>query len=157
MKCTRKHLIPVAFTALVFVAPGCGTTHRIGNRSPSFSEEQRQSTPFLERADYPERLSLVMRDALVSHRFSTPWIVVRDPDASLWFVAERFQSEHQFDRISVHVSAGEHVTANITPYQFGPSDWAILGPLFADFRPEAELIAGEITRKLSSTKNEARR
>ena len=157
MKGPRKHLIPVAFTALVLIAPGCGTAPRIGSRSPAFSEEQRQSTPFLERADYPERLGLVMRDALASHRFSTPWIVVRGSDASLWFVAERFQSEHQFDRINVHVIAGEHVTATITPYQFGPSDWAILGPLFADFRPEAELIAGEITRKLRSEKNAARR
>jgi hypothetical protein len=156
MKGPRKHLIPVAFTALVLIAPGCGTAARIGSRSPAFSEEQRQSTPFLERADYPERLGLVMRDALASHRFSTPWIVVRGSDASLWFVAERFQWEHQFDRINVHVTAGEHVTATITPYQFGPSDWAILGPLFADFRPEAELIAGEITRKLSSEKNAAR-
>jgi len=157
MKGLRKYLSPVAFTALILVAPGCGTAHRIGSRSPSFSEEQRQSTPFLDRADYPERLGLVMRDALASHRFSTPWIVVRGSDGSLWFVAERFQSEHQFDRINVHVTAGEHVTASITPYQFGPSDWAILGPLFADLRPGAELIAAEITRKLSSEKNAARR
>jgi hypothetical protein len=157
MKGLRKYLIPVASTALVLIAPGCGMAHRVGSRSASFSEEQRQSTPFLERADYPERLGLVMRDALASHRFSTPWIVVRGSDASLWFVAERFQSEHQFDRINVHVTAGEHVTASIMPYQFGPSDWAILGPLFADFRPEAELIAGEIASKLSDDKNTVRR
>jgi hypothetical protein len=157
MKELCTYLTGVALTALVLVAPGCGTAHRVGSRSPSSSEEQRQSTPFLDSADYPERLGVVMRDALASHRFSTPWIVVRGSDGSLWFVAERFQSEHEFDRINVHVTAGEHLTASITPYHFGPSDWAILGPLFADCRPEAELIAKEITRKLSSEKNAARR
>ena len=153
MKDPHKHLIQVAFTALVLVAPGCGTAHRIGSPSPSFSEEPRQSTPFLEKADYPERLGLVMRDALASHRFSIPCIVVRGSDASLWFVAERFQSERRFDRIGVHVTRDEHVTASITPYQFGPSDWAILGTFFADLRPEAELIAGEIASKLSDKEN----
>ena len=156
MKGLRKYLIPVASTALVLAAPGCGTAHRVGSRSASCSEEQRQSTSFLERAGYPERLGLVMRDALARYRFS-PWIVVRGSDASLWFVAERFQSEQRFDRINVHVTTGEHVTASIMPYQFGPSDWAILGPLFADFRPEAEFIAGEIASKLSDDKNAIKR
>jgi hypothetical protein len=157
MKELCPYLTGVALTALVLAAPGCGTPHRTGSRPGSFGEEQRQSTPFLGREDYSDRLGLVMRDALASHRFSIPWIVVRGSDASLWFVAERFQSERRFDRIDVHVTRDEHVTASITPYQFGPSDWAILGPLFADFRPEAELIAGEITRKLSSEKKAARR
>ncbi len=142
--------------ALVLAAPGCGTPHRIGGRPGSFGEEQGQSTPFLGRADYSDRLGLVMRDALASHRFSIPWIVVRGSDASLWFVAERFQSEHRFDRIQVHVTHDEHVTASITPYQFGPSDWAILGTLFVDSRPEADLIAGEIAKKLSDDKTAVR-
>jgi hypothetical protein len=97
-----------------------------------------------------------MHDALESHRFSIPWVVVRGSEASLWFVAERFQSERRFDRIDLCVTQDEHVTASITPYQFGPSEWAILGPLFADFRPEAELIVGEIGKKLSNDKNAAR-
>ncbi len=97
-----------------------------------------------------------MKDTLASHRFSHPWIVVRGSDASLWFVAERFQTEHRFDRIHVRVTQDEHVTASITPYQFGPSDWAILGTLFADFRPEAELIAGEIAKQLNDDKNAVR-
>jgi hypothetical protein len=156
MKELYSYLSGVALTALVFVAPGCGTVHRVGSRSPSSSEGQRQSTPFLESADYPEHLGVVVRDALASHRFSIPPIVVRGSDASLWFVAERLQSDHQFDRLNVHVTAGAHVTASITPYQFGPSDWAILGPLFADCRPEAELIAREITGKLRSEKDAAR-
>jgi hypothetical protein len=90
-----------------------------------------------------------MHDALTNHQFSIPWIAVRASDGSLWFVAERFQTEHRFDRLKVQVMPDEHVTASITTYQFGPSDWAILGKLFADFRPEAELIAREVARKLS--------
>ena len=124
---------------------------------PSASVGQEQVTPFLGRDDYSDRVGLVMHDALASHRFSTAWSVVRGSDASLWFVAERFQSENRFDRINVRVTQDEHVTASITPYQFGPSDWAILGTFFADFPPEeAELIAEEIAKKLSNDKNAAR-
>jgi len=49
------------------------------------------------------------------------------------------------------VAPDEHLTASITPYQFGPSDWAILGPLFADLRPEAELISREISSELRAS------
>jgi hypothetical protein len=153
----RPYLTSVALTALVLAAPGCGTPQQIGSSPASFSEKRRSSTPFVDRGDYSDRIGLAMRDALASHRFVNPWIVVRGSDKSLWFVADRFESEHRFDRVRVHVTVDEHVTASITPYQFGPSDWAILGPLFADCRPEAELIAGEITRKLRSEKNAARR
>jgi hypothetical protein len=90
-----------------------------------------------------------MRDALAAHRFSIPWIAFRGSDASLWFVADRFQSEHRFDRLEVHVERDEHVAASITAYQFGPSDWAILGTRFADFRSEAELIGAEIGSRLA--------
>jgi hypothetical protein len=119
MKELRPYLTGVALTALVFSAPGCGTHHRIGSRPGSFGEEQRQSTPFLDREDYSDRLGLVMRGAFANHRFSVPWIVVRGSDSSLWFVAERFQAEYRFDRIEVQVTQDEHVTASITPYQFG--------------------------------------
>jgi len=54
------------------------------------------------------------------------------------------------------VTLDERVTATITPYQFVASDWAILGRLFVDSRPEAELIAGEIARKLARDNNAAR-
>ena len=98
-----------------------------------------------------------MRDVLATHRFSIPWIALRSSDASLWFVADRFQSEHRFDRIQVHVRHDERVTASITAYQFGPSDWAILGRLFADFRSEAESIAGEIASRLGDNKGAVQR
>ena len=122
-----------------------------------FGGEQGQGTPFLARAEYPDRLGRVMRDALVSHRFSIPWIVVRGTDGSFWFVAERFQSELRFDRINVNVTADERVTACITPYQYVASDWAILGRLFTDFGREAELIAREIASKLSEDKQASKR
>lgn len=111
-----------------------------------------QSTPFLEKDQYPDRLGLAIDDSLRRHRFTHPWIVVSGPDGSVWFAAERFYSEDRFDRIYVRVTPDEHLTASITPYQFYGSDWAILGALFADFRPEAELMSGEIASKLRATK-----
>ena len=121
----------------------------LGLVTPAAGRDKRHSSPFLDRADYSNRLGVVMRDALASHRFLIPWIVVRGSDGSLWFVAERFRSERRFDRIEVQVTPDEHVTASITPYQFGPGEWAILGKLFVDFRPEAEVIGREIASKLS--------
>ena len=151
MKDLRPYLASVALTALVLAAPGCGTPQRIEGSPASFSEQQRSSIPLVDRGDYSERIGLAMRDALASHRFVNPWIVVRGTDGSLWIVADRFESQHRFDRVRVQVAADEHVTATITPYQFGPSDWAILGGAFADLSPEAKLIAGEIAGKLSGS------
>lgn len=119
-------------------------------------KEKRELTPFLDRPAYSDRLDRVMHDALANHRFSIPWIAVRGSDGSLWFTTERFQSAHRFDRIKVQVTPDEHVTASITPYQFGPSDWAILGKSFVDFRPEAELIAKELASKLNDNKDKGR-
>jgi hypothetical protein len=89
-----------------------------------------------------------MQEVLADHRFSLPWIVVRGSDSSTWFVAERFESARRFNRVSVHVTPDERVVASITAYQLGPTDWAILGSLFADFSPEARSIAAEIAKKL---------
>jgi hypothetical protein len=146
------YLVAVALVGLVLATGGCGTPHRAGDRLTPFGGEQGQVTPFLARADYSDRLGRVMRDVLVSHRFSIPWLVVRGTDGSLWFVAERLQSELRFDRINVNVTADERVAATITPYQYVASDWAILGRLVADFGPEAELIAREIASKLNEDK-----
>jgi hypothetical protein len=149
IKDLRPFLTSVALTALVLAALGSGTPQGIGSLPTSFSEKQRSSTPFVDRGDYSERVGLAMRDALAGHRFVNPWIVVRGSDEALWFVADRFESEHRFDRVKVCVTLNQHVTATITAYLFGPSDWAILGAAFSGFRPEAKLIAGEIAGKLS--------
>ena len=142
-----KAFVPI----LTVVLLGACSSVTTQPRTNTGSEKQPQATPFLDVADYTNRIGLVMRDALASHRFVKPWIVVRGSDESLWFVADRFESEHRFDRVRVQVAADEHVAATITPYQFGPSDWAILGRAFADFSPEAKLIAGEIAGKLSGS------
>jgi hypothetical protein len=142
-----KALVAILMTVLL----GACSSVTTQPRTNTVSEELRPTSPFLDAADYSNRIGLVMHDALASHRFVNPWIVVRGSDESLWFVADRFESEHRFDRVRVQVTADEHVTAIITPYQFGPSDWAILGRAFADFRPEAKLIAGEIAAKLSGS------
>ena len=153
MKALRQYFALLALTPLVLAVPGCGTPRESGTRPASFGNEQHQSVVFLDRSEYSDRLGLVMRDALTGHGFSIPWIAVKGSGGSLWFVAERFQSEHRFDRINVNVTPDERVTASITPYQFVGSDWAILGRLFVDSRPEAELIAGEIASKLGRDKN----
>ena len=151
------YLAAVALAGLLLATGGCRTPHRPEDRLTPVGDEQGQATPFLAQADYSDRLGRVMRDVLVSHRFSIPWIVVRGTDGSLWFVAERFQSELRFDRINVNVTADERVTASMTAYQYVASDWAILGRLFADFGPEAELIAREIASKLSDDKQASKR
>ena len=97
----------------------------------------------------PGSLRLVIQEVLADRRFSLPWIAVRRPDSSTWFVAERFESAQRFDRVCVDVTAEEAVTANITAYEFVLSDWAILGKLFVDFDPEARTVAAEIAKKLN--------
>jgi len=142
-----KAFVPI----LTVVLLGACSSVTTQPRTNTGSEKQRRATPFLDVADYTNRIGLVMRDVLASHRFVNPWIVVRGTDGSLWFVADRFESQHRFDRVRVQLSVDEQVAATITPYQYGPSDWAILGSAFADFSPEAKLIAGEIAGKLSGS------
>jgi hypothetical protein len=154
-KFMRAH-INIVFITLALLVSSCASPpalNPLGSPSGLSGEEQGPPTPFLERPDYSERIGIAVSDVLDRHRFSIPWIVVRGSDKSLWFVAERFQSEHRFDRIQVRVAPEEHPTASIACYQFGPSAWAILGTLFADPRPEAELIGREIAAKLSDNRN----
>jgi hypothetical protein len=142
----------IGITAMTFVmltAAGCGTPAATGRPHTSFTGDKEVSSPFLQREDYTDRLGLALQDVLSNHRFSIPWVVVRGSESSTWFVAERFESSHRFDRVYVHVMSDERVTTSITAYQFGPSDWAILGRLFVDVGPEAKVIAAEITKKLS--------
>jgi hypothetical protein len=141
----------VAATALAAFASLWFVIH-----SSAHDKRRIASPPFLDKSAYSDRLGRVMHDTLANHRFSIPWIAVRAADGSLWFVAERFQSERRLDRIKVQVTPDENVTASITPYQFGPSDWAILGKLLADFRPEAELVARELASKLNDNKKKVR-
>ena len=150
MRKLRIQLV-LTVTGIAMVISGCQSP-QVTPRAGAAVVSGQQSTPFLERDQYPDRLGLAIDDSLRRHRFTRPWIVVRGPDGSVWFAAERFHSEDRFDRIYVRVAPDEHLTASITPYQFGPSDWAILGALFADFRPEAELISREINSKLRATK-----
>ena len=90
-----------------------------------------------------------MQKVLDDHGFSLPWIAAQGADSSIWFVAERFKSTHEFQRLYIQVMSTGEVTASITAYQFGPSDWVILGSLFAHhFDPEARSIAAEISRQL---------
>ena len=140
-----------ATTVLIWAVSGGETPKPVGSTKSSIAERQPRATPFLSDDDCPERLGWLMSDVLAKRRFSIPWIAVRGPDASLWFISERFQSEHQFDRIYVQVTPDEQVTARITGYQRVGSSWAILGKLFVDFRPEADSISEEISKALAGT------
>jgi hypothetical protein len=112
---------------------------------------KRARFPFLDPEQYSHQLGLDIDDALRTHGFTRPWIVVKGSNEAVWFVAERFDSEQKFDRLYVRVTPEGNVTASITPYQFYASDWAILGKLLVGdtYRLEAESIAGEITQKLN--------
>ena len=48
------------------------------------------------------------------------------------------------------------MTANITAYRYGPSDWATLGKLFVDYGPNADAIAAEIANMLNEGKHAVR-
>ena len=140
----------IALTATSFTllaAAGCRTAAPTNIDRRAFTDES--EIPFLQRGDYPERLGVAVQGVLNDHGFSLPWIALRGPYSSVCFVAERFKSTRRFDRVYVRVTSAGGVRAAITAYQFGPSDWAILGRLFADFGPEANSIATEITKKLN--------
>jgi len=141
----RPSVVLVAGTLLTLAFAGCQAPLQTERRT---SSAKSQPTLFLEPNDYPAGLGLSVQEVLANHRFSVPPVVLREPDDSFWFVSERFESLHRFDRIHLHVASGGGVAASITAYQFGPSDWAILGKLFADFQPEADSIAAELTREL---------
>ena len=128
---------------------GCGTMRDSAAPTAPAIQAGKMETPFLERGDYPEQLGVSVQEIFAAHQFLQPWIAVRAPDFSRWFVAKRSASSQRFDRLYVRITPQQKVTASITPYQFGPSDWATLGRLFVDFRPEAESVAAEISKRLS--------
>jgi hypothetical protein len=149
--------IATAVVALLLLVCGCKTA----SEDPHLQTAKATSSPFLSRRDYSETLGLTLHDVLARHRFTLPWTVVRGPDSAIWFVAERFEDNHRFDRLFIRNDGVERVTASITPYVQGPSDWAILGKLFNDRGPqatetEAESIAAEIRGQLSGKTGPAR-
>jgi hypothetical protein len=150
MKTIRADLLVLVTAALPLVISGCGTPQAAPQRKAPLADAEQRSSPFLNREEYPVRVGRTVGEALRSHRFTIPWIVVRGADGATWFVAERFHAEDRFQRIYVRVAPEEKVTASITAYQnFG--DWAALGRKFApDYRPEAESIASQIGESLRS-------
>jgi hypothetical protein len=135
---------------------GCTTPHQPDGGQSSPAPPGPAATPFLTRHDYGDRLDGAVDEVLENHRFSIPDVAVRGADSSIWFVTERFDSEQRFDRLFLRVNPDEQVIASITPYQFLFSDWAILGRLFVDSRPEAESIAAQVARRLSNDRISAR-
>lgn len=136
---------------------GCKTTG--DNPTTASAKPSQRDDPFLVRGDYPEELGLLIQKVFSSHRFLRPWIVVKSPDSSIWFVAERDETPLRFDRLYVWITPKREVSASITAFQFHASDWAMLGPLFRKkFNPkdEAETISSEISKQLKESQIEFR-
>jgi hypothetical protein len=136
-------------TLFILEIAGCQTTGekpRATRAKPSQSDHL-----FLLRGDYSEELGLLIQKVFSSHQFLHAWIAVKSPDSSIWFVAEREITPIRFDRLYVQISPRREVSASITTYQFARSDWAILGSLVVNFKPEAERVADEISRQLKES------
>ena len=147
----RAGLLILTAVALAMALSGCRTPQSTSRTQASLANASQQPSPFLDRGQYSEQLAFCVDGCLRNHGFIRPWIVVKGSNETVWFVAERFDSEQKFDRIYLRVTPGGNVTASITPYQFYASDWAILGKLLVGdtYRLEAESIAGEIAQKLN--------
>jgi hypothetical protein len=86
-----------------------------------------------------QRLQSVVAEVLVEHHFAPPTIV-RGTNGILWAVAARPHSESAVEVAQVEMHPDGGATIQIVSYQYGPSDWAILGRLFTNDRPEQEAV-----------------
>lgn len=152
MKYSQFQLVvtALAITLSGMLMAGCRTPVPKANQQAQGTGGKEAGSPFLQPGDYSKRLEVAICEVLNQHRFAVPWTVFRDADSSIWFVAERFNTVDCFERAHVHVLPDETVTAKITAFQLGPSDWAVLGTRFANHDPESQLMAEEITEKLSA-------
>lgn len=137
-------------TICLFELSGCQTT----SKKPTVPglEQSQKDDPFRVRGSYPEALGVLIQKVFATHQFLRPPIVASSSDSSIWFVAERDKETLRFDRLYVYIDSKNNVIANITPYQFVGSDWAELGPLVANPKPEAESVANEISSSLKESR-----
>ena len=87
-----------------------------------------------------QRLQSVVAEVLVEHHFAPPTIV-RGTHDILWAIASRPHSETAVEVAQVEMRPDGGATIQIASYQYGPSNWAILGRLFTHDRPEQEALA----------------
>ena len=152
MSFRTSRVVTLAASCLVLIFAGVVARPAENDRPPLATDEDPPG-PFLKRGDYPEGFGRAVGDVLRTHRFTVPWLAVRGAENSIWFVAERIESAHRFDRLSLRVLSNGVATATITAYQFGPSTWATLGKLFADFGPEAREIATAVTNGIRANED----
>jgi hypothetical protein len=141
---------PLSFSVVVLVmmaTTGCVTESRVAGDPHIAISQAENAARFIDRGDYPEELGIILHDVFATHGFNRPWIAVRDADSSVWFVAERWESDARFDRLFVRVAPKRSAHASITPYFLGPTDWAVLGRTFANPQPEADAIAAAVVQK----------
>jgi hypothetical protein len=67
--------------------------------------------------------------------------MIRGTDGILWAVAARPHSGSAVEIVQVEIRPDRRATIEIFSYQYGPSDWALIGPLFTNDRPKQEALA----------------
>ena len=86
-----------------------------------------------------QRLQSVVAEVLNEHHFAPPRMI-RGADGILWAVAARPHSDSAVEVVQVEMRSDRRATIEIFSYQYGPSDWALLGPLFTPDRPKQEAL-----------------
>jgi hypothetical protein len=119
----------VKLTIFLVVALCC-----LGCRTPHTSPEQ--------------RLQLVVGAVLAEHRFAPPTIM-SDGHGNFFAVAARPHSSTSVDVARIDRHAEGRATVEIQSYQYGPSDWARLGPVFSRVQDEASTMEIAIRERMS--------
>ena len=96
-------------------------------------------------ASRSEGLRSIVAEVFTEHHF-TPPRMIRGADGILWAVAARPRSDSSVDVIQVEIGPDRRASIEIFSYHYGPSDWALLGPLFtgADTKQEALVMQSVI-------------
>jgi hypothetical protein len=82
------------------------------------------------RTSSGQRLQSAAAITLAEHHFAPP-TVVQGANGVVWIVAARPRSDVSVDVAKVQMEADGRATVHIVSYQYGPSDWALLGRMFA--------------------------
>lgn len=95
----------------------------MGCRTPQSSQSQRSQS--------------VLAAILAEHHFAPP-TVIRGTHGIMWGVAARPHSDAAVELAQIEMPPDGRATVKIVSYQYGPSDWAILGNLFTADHPNQE-------------------
>ena len=108
------------YSALVFMVVGCA-----GCRTTDASRS--------------EGLRLIVAEVFTEHHF-TPPRMIRGADGILRAIAARPRSDSFVDVVQVEIGPDRRASIEMFSYHYGPSDWALLGPLFSGAGPKQEAL-----------------